>query len=110
MKNLGWLFSLLAVLPMTPCSPAREAHRAMTGSAAGRPQAANLEVLPDLDQRLGKFRQVRMPFHSSGLTARERELVEKLVDASRYLEEIYWRQSDPEALSQYQSLSGNTHS
>jgi hypothetical protein len=65
--------------------------------------------VPDLEQRLGKFRQVRMPFHSADLTARERELVEKLVDASRYLEEIYWRQSDPEALSLYQSLSGNTH-
>jgi hypothetical protein len=68
-----------------------------------------LQVVPDLDQRLAKFRQVRMPFHSAGLTPRERELVEKLVDASRYLEEIYWRQSDPEALSLYQSLSGNTH-
>ncbi len=30
-------------------------------------------------------------------------MVEKLVDASRYLEEIYWRQSDPEALTLYQS-------
>jgi hypothetical protein len=108
MKNLGWLLSLLVVLPMTPFSPAQEPHRGRTGAAALRPQAANLEVVPDLDQRLGRFRQVRMPFHSAGLTARERELVEKLVDASRYLEEIYWRQSDPEALSLYQSLSGNT--
>src|ERR1700686_4502612 len=108
MKNLGWLLSLLVVLPMAP-SVAQEEHREMTGSAADRPQPANLELVPDLDQRLGKFRQVRMPFHSAGLAARERELVEKLVDASRYLEEIYWRESDPEALGLYQSLSGNTH-
>lgn len=109
MKNLGWLLSLLVVLPMAPSSTAQEEPGGVAGSAADRPQPANLEVVPDLDQRLAKFRQVRMPFHSADLTARERELVEKLVDASRYLEEIYWRQSDPEALSLYQSLSGNTH-
>jgi hypothetical protein len=108
MNNLGWFLSLLVVLPMVPSSRAQEEHSGITGSAADRRQPANLEVVPDLDQRLGKFRQVRMPFHSDGLSARERELVEKLVDASRYLEEIYWRQSDPEALSLYQSLSGNT--
>jgi hypothetical protein len=109
MKNLGWFLSLLVVLPMVLSSRAQEEHSATTGSAADQRQPANLEVVPDLDQRLGKFRQVRMPFHSDGLSARERELVEKLVDASRYLEEIYWRQSDPEALSLYQSLSGSTH-
>jgi len=109
MKNLGWFLSLLVVLPMVPSSRAQEEHGADAGSAADQRQPANLEVVPDLDQRLGKFRQVRMPFHSDGLSARERELVEKLVDASRYLEEIYWRQSDPEALSLYQSLSGSTH-
>jgi hypothetical protein len=109
MKNLGWFLSLLVILPMVLSSRAQEEHSATTGSTADQRQPANLEVVPDLDQRLGKFRQVRMPFHSDGLSARERELVEKLVDASRYLEEIYWRQSDPEALSLYQSLSGSTH-
>jgi hypothetical protein len=109
MKNLGWFLSLLVILPMVLSSRAQEEHSATTGSTADQKQPANLEVVPDLDQRLGKFRQVRMPFHSDGLSARERELVEKLVDASRYLEEIYWRQSDPEALSLYQSLSGSTH-
>jgi hypothetical protein len=49
-----------------------------------------------------------MPFHSKGLTANERKLGGKLVDASRYLEEIFWRQSDPEALTLYQSLSGSS--
>ena len=65
---------------------------------------AALQVAPDLDQRLAKFREVRMPFHAEGLSAREQKLVEKLVDASRYLEEIFWQQSDPEGLTLYQSL------
>ena len=32
---------------------------------------------------------------TDGLTTREKQLVQKLVDASRLLESIYWRQSDP---------------
>ena len=70
----------------------------MTGSAARGAASGGMQVAPDLAQRLAKFRRVEMPFHSAGLTAREKKLVGKLVDASRYLEDIYWRQSDPEGL------------
>ncbi len=77
----------------------------MTGSAAKGAESAGMQVVPDLDQRLAKFRRVEMPFHSAGLTAREVKLVEKLVDASRYLEEIYWRQIDPDGLTLYESLT-----
>ena len=77
----------------------------MTGSAAKGAESAGMQVVPDLDQRLAKFRRVEMPFHSAGLTAREVKLVEKLVDASRYLEEIYWRQIDPDGLTLYESLA-----
>jgi hypothetical protein len=41
------------------------------------------------------------------LSARERELVHKLVAACGYLESIFWRQSDPEALTLYQSLASS---
>ncbi len=64
-------------------------------------------VAADLDQRLAKFRRVRMPFRSAGLSARERQLVTKLVEASHYLEDIYWRQSDPAGLALYSSLAGS---
>ena len=77
----------------------------MTGSAAKGAESAGMQVVPDLDQRLAKFRRVEMPFHSSGLSAREVKLVEKLVDASRHLEEIYWRQMDPDGLTLYESLA-----
>ena len=79
----------------------------MTGSAAKGAASAGMQVAPDLDQRLARFRRVRMPFQSAGLNAREQKLVNKLVDASRYLEEIFWRQIDPEALTLYQSLAGS---
>ncbi len=81
----------------------------MTGSAAKGPAAAGLKVAPDLDQRLAKFRRVRMPFNRAGLTVREQQLVKKLVEACGYLESIYWRQSDPEGLALYQSLESATN-
>jgi hypothetical protein len=82
-------------------------HKAMTGSAAKGAESAGMQVVPDLAQRLAKFHQVQMPFHSAGLTAREVKLVDKLVDACRYLEEIYWRQIDPDGLTLYQSLASS---
>src|SRR5438874_11957459 len=82
-----------------------KSSRVMTGSAAKGAASAGMQVAPDLDQRLARFRRVRMPFQSAGLSAREQKLVQKLVDASRYLEEIFWRQIDPEALTLYQSLA-----
>ena len=57
----------------------------------------------DLDQRLAKWQTVKMPFNSSGLSSRERQMVEKLVEASQYLDQIFWRQSDPEGLALYKS-------
>ncbi len=48
-----------------------------------------------------------MPFHAEGLSPREQELVKKLVQASQYLEQIYWRQSDPEGLALLRSLEAS---
>lgn len=81
----------------------------MTGTAARGGAPANLKVAPDLEQRLAKFRRVRMPFQTAGLSARDQELVRKLVEACNYLESVYWRQSDPEGLALYQSLANSSH-
>src|SRR5690242_4120522 len=70
-------------------------------SATGR------QVAADLNERLAKFQRVPMPFHSQGLSAREQALVKKLVEASQYFEDIYWRQSDPEGLALLRSLEGS---
>ncbi|MGA7292935.1 MAG: Zn-dependent hydrolase [Terriglobales bacterium] len=79
----------------------------MTGSAAKSGAPANLEFVPDLAERLAKFRRVEMPFNTAGLSVRERQLVRKLVEASGYVESIYWRQSDPTGLTLYQSLASS---
>jgi hypothetical protein len=101
------IFSLMTVSASSQKTSTPQTPRLMTGSAAKGAALAGMQVVPDLDQRLARFRRVRMPFQSAGLSARERKLVEKLVNASRYLEEIFWRQIDPEALTLYQSLAGS---
>jgi hypothetical protein len=109
--RFGLVFLLLVLFMaasiMVPPTSARTSHSPTDGAAVKNVVPANMNVVPDLDQRLARFRRVEMPFHSTGLTDRERKLVEKLVDASRYLEEIFWRQIDPDGLSLYQSLAGS---
>ncbi len=103
----GLFLPLLSIALMISPTSAQKAKKpaTMTGSAAKGAAAGGMQVAPDLVQRLAKYRRVDMPFHSAGLTEREKKLVEKLVDASRYLEDIYWRQIDPEGLTLYQSLA-----
>ena len=57
----------------------------------------------DIAQRLARWKPVDMPYHAETLNARERQEVDKLADASREMEAIYWQQSDPEALALYKS-------
>jgi hypothetical protein len=48
----------------------------------------------DVAARLAKWKNVDMPFRSAGLTERERQMTDKLVEACRLLDDVYWRQSD----------------
>ncbi|MGA3294116.1 MAG: Zn-dependent hydrolase [Candidatus Acidiferrales bacterium] len=70
-------------------------------------QSPSKVVAPDLAQRIAKFKPVKMPFNSQGLSAREKKMVDKLVDAAGLLDCIYWRQSDPEGLKLYLSLANS---
>src|SRR4051812_35721802 len=49
-----------------------------------------------VDARLAKWKPVQVPFRSSGLSTKEVQMVNKLVEATKLLDELYWRQSDPE--------------
>ncbi len=66
--------------------------------------AALKTVVPDLDARLARFKPVRMPYNAPALSARERQMVEQLVIALHQLENMFWRQSDPEGLALYKAL------
>jgi hypothetical protein len=108
-KNCNYFLAhgglILVFLLLTPSFSVAQRKRVMTGSAAKSGAPANLEVAADLERRLARFRRVQMPFQTAGLSAREQQLVRKLVEAGGYLESIYWRQSDPEGLTLYQSLA-----
>ena len=64
-----------------------------------------LTIAKDLDRRLARWRSVKMPLDKSALTAQELRMIDKLVEACHYLEDIFWRQSDPEGLELYKSLA-----
>jgi hypothetical protein len=108
MKNHGLPIVLILLMSISG-SAQQKKTRSMTGSAAQGPASAGLKVAPDLDQRLARFRRVRMPFNRAGLTVRDQHLVRRLVEACGYLESIFWRQSDPEGLALYQSLESSTN-
>ena len=104
---LASILILILILMMTVLGEAQSTKKTMTGSAASAGTPAVKKVAPDLEQPLAKFRRVQMPFQTTGLSAREQQLVHKLVEACGYLESIYWRQSDPEGLTLYQSLAAS---
>jgi hypothetical protein len=106
MKYYGALLWVVLSLSISGSTQNQNNHF-MTGSASKSGVPANLHVTPDLAERLAKFRRVRMPFQTASLSARELQMVHRLVEACGYLESIYWRQSDPDALTLYQSLAAS---
>ena len=99
------LLLCLAFSIVTDTAAAQGRRRGTRGRA--HPSRAVLGVASDLAQRLAKYRQVTMPFNSRALKPRELRMVRHLVEASHYMESIFWRQSDPEGLLLYQSLKGS---
>src|SRR2546426_9955744 len=82
-------------------------------NAAGAGAAVDVDtalktVVPDLDKRLARFKVVRMPFAGASVTLRERRMIDELVEACRFLESMFWRQSDPDGLALYKALAGHT--
>src|SRR4051794_34046670 len=70
------------------------------GAMVAIAMAAGLTV----QERLAQWKPVEMPL-AAGLSAKERQMVEKLVEASRLLDDVYWRQSDAAGLALYRSTA-----
>jgi hypothetical protein len=86
MKRL--VLSLLATLfaacqTVTPPPPAGT-------TAPGAP--SKLAVLPDTPQRLAQLPKTVIDYDRSLLGENERQVVAKLIEASKFIDEIYWRQ------------------
>jgi len=66
--------------------PARAESRTPRNSG-GRPVHNEAE-------RAAYWKPVAVPYHKAGLTPREQEMVAKLADACRLMDQLYWHQSD----------------
>jgi hypothetical protein len=63
--------------------------------------AAMAQPAANLAERIARWKTVQMPFHPEGLTTPDRQMVDKLVEACRLLNDVYWRQSDAAGLALY---------
>ncbi|MDQ6698787.1 MAG: hypothetical protein M3Z36_01220, partial [Acidobacteriota bacterium] len=59
-------------------------------------------------ERLAKWKPVPMEFRAGPLSSGERRMIEKLVDACRLINSVYWRQSDIGGLAIYQATKNPT--
>jgi hypothetical protein len=53
--------------------------------------------------RLAQWKPVEMPFTGAGLSPNERKMIDRLAEACRLLDEVYWQQSDKTGLALLQS-------
>jgi len=105
MKNIALLLAVTVLAAaLSPYALAQKRRRRVLKRKA----VAAATAPQDLAPILAKFRAVRMPFPKAGLSARELKMVNKLVAAARSIEQIYWRQVDPEGYTLYESLEGKS--
>lgn len=84
MKKLG--FALAALLPLA-CQTNMQ-----TQTAPAATPAAALEVLPGVEDRLKQLPKTVIDYDRSLLSDNEKQVVAKLIEASKSIDEIYWRQ------------------
>src|SRR5260370_40876415 len=78
-----------ATAPGAPAAAATPAAAALSGP--GR-----LAVAPDTPQRLAQFPRTAVDYDRSLLNDNERAVVAKLIEASKLIDEIFWRQVSEE--------------
>ena len=99
-----------AATPSAPSSAGSTNAKPTAAANASAAVSANLVVVPDLAKRVAQFRKVKMPYDSKGLTSREKQMIDKLVDAAELARlRHHWRQSDPDGLKLYLSLANSTN-
>jgi hypothetical protein len=68
----------------------------------------NVRPVPNVVERLARWKPVEMPFRFQDLSVRERQMVAKLVEACQLLDNIFWRQSDLDGLAVYRTTRDGT--
>ena len=88
MKKL--LLSLTALLPLACNQPMEQ--KAPEASATTTASADGLQILPDVAQRAAQLPKTAIDYDRALLNDNERQVVDKLIEASKFIDEIYWLQ------------------
>jgi hypothetical protein len=94
---------LLVALSFLPLACQTPMHTATTPSAT--PASGKLEVLPGVELRLRQMPKTPVDYDRSLLNENERQVVAKLIEASKLIDEIYWRQVSEENPAYRQRLA-----
>src|SRR5688500_17787339 len=89
MKKL--LLSLTALLPLA-CNQPMEQKAPTEATATTTASAGNLQILPDVVQRAAQLPKTVIDYDRALLNDNERQVVDKLIEASKFIDEIYWLQ------------------
>jgi len=103
--SVGLLLSFTLALParaQTPAAadnPALRQARPANGQTPARvesrtPRNAGGRPVHNEAERVATWKSVTVPYNKAGLTGRERQMVAKLADACRLMDQLYWHQSD----------------
>lgn len=88
MKKL--LLSLTALLPLACNQPMEQ--KAPEATATTTAPAGTLQILPDVAQRAAQLPKTVIDYDRALLNDNERQVVDKLIEASKFIDEIYWLQ------------------
>jgi hypothetical protein len=80
-------------------NPTLRQERPVGGQGSARvesrtPRNAGGRPVHNEAERAAYWKLVKVPFNKAGLTAREQQMVAKLADACRLMDQLYWHQSD----------------
>jgi hypothetical protein len=95
-RILGIALSVLTLASLAvswACGPApgKEEAPAVT-------QAAQSAPAPSIQARLAKYAPTELTFNAGALSLEDKQVLRKLVEAARLIDDIFWRQSYPEGL------------
>lgn len=83
---------ILLVAAIVSMAAACQQKPATTESSASTPAAATSSIAADTPQRLAQLPRTVIDYDRSLLDDNERQVVAKLIEASKQIDEIYWRQ------------------
>ncbi|HEX6640449.1 MAG TPA: peptidase, partial [Thermoanaerobaculia bacterium] len=90
------LLSLLALLPLA-CNQPMENKSAP--EAPANAAATTTDVMPDVPQRAAQLPKTPIDYDRALLKDNEREVVAKLIEASKFIDDIYWLQVAEDGLT-----------